>query len=121
MRRSILITESEWIVMKVLWNDSPQGLPEILDSLKHTHWRPTTIQTYLARLVKKGVLTTRRVGRGFLYSPTMSEYDCRISESKTFLERIYNGSLSHMVMDLKQSGNLSEEDMLLLKNMVVRP
>ena len=64
MRQRISISESEWQVMKVLWGEVPRTLPEILDSLQDTGWSKTTIQTYLARLVKKGALTTERQGKG---------------------------------------------------------
>lgn len=53
MEKQLSISESEWRVMKIIWNDCPQTLPEILDRLKETGWSKTTIQTYLARLVKK--------------------------------------------------------------------
>ena len=57
MEQHLSISESEWRVMKIVWSNSPQTLPEILDRLKETGWSKTTIQTYLARLVKKGALT----------------------------------------------------------------
>ncbi|MFR5141029.1 MAG: BlaI/MecI/CopY family transcriptional regulator [Acutalibacteraceae bacterium] len=53
MGQQLSISESEWRVMKIVWSNSPQTLPEILDKLKETGWSKTTIQTYLARLVKK--------------------------------------------------------------------
>lgn len=53
MEQHLSISESEWRVMKIVWSNSPQTLPEILDRLKETGWSKTTIQTYLARLVKK--------------------------------------------------------------------
>ena len=49
----ISISESEWTVMKIIWSEPPKTLQDILGSLKHTGWSTTTIQTYLARLVKK--------------------------------------------------------------------
>ena len=52
MEQQLSISESEWRVMKIVWSNSPQTLPEILDRLKETGWSKTTIQTYLARLVK---------------------------------------------------------------------
>ena len=65
MEQQISISESEWRVMKIVWNNSPQTLPEILDKLKGTDWSKTTIQTYLSRLVKKGALSTKRQGNGY--------------------------------------------------------
>ena len=58
MKSQLSISESEWQVMKILWNHAPQTLPEILYQLRQTAWSKTTIQTYLARLVKKGALRT---------------------------------------------------------------
>lgn len=69
MSNRISISESEWQVMKIIWNDPPQTLQEILEKLKHTDWSKTTIQTYIARLVKKGALSTKRQGKGYLYYP----------------------------------------------------
>lgn len=118
MKTQISISESEWVVMKILWDDSPKTLPDILNSLKHTTWSQTTIQTYLARLVKKGALTTKRQGKGYLYFPTISESDCQLIESKSFLNRIYNGSLSQMVKGFVKSGNLSTEELEALKKII---
>ena len=88
MEQQLSISESEWRVMKIVWSNSPQTLPEILDRLKETGWSKTTIQTYLARLVKKGALTTKRQGKGYLYYPAVSEsefylFRCRERKSKS--------------------------------------
>ena len=110
------ISEAEFEVMKIVWNNSPQTLPEILDRLKGTDWSKTTIQTYLARLVKKGALSTKRQGKGYLYYPAVSESDCQLAESRNFLSRVYDGSLSKMVMGFVKNGNLSNEELNELKS-----
>ena len=76
MEQQLSISESEWRVMKIVWSNSPQTLPEILDRLKETGWSKTTIQTYLARLVKKGALTTKRQGKGYLYFAARKDQLC---------------------------------------------
>ena len=114
----ISISESEWTVMKIIWSEPPKTLQDILGSLKHTGWSTTTIQTYLARLVKKGALTTQRQGKGYLYYPAVSEEDCRLAESRNFLNRVYNGSLSQMVKGFVKSGSLSEDELSELKKLI---
>ena len=74
----ISISESEWQVMQAVWSGPPKTLPEILSSLQATGWSKTTIQTYLARLVKKGALTTQRQGKGYLYYPALSQSQCQL-------------------------------------------
>ena len=121
MEKQLSISESEWRVMKIIWNDCPQTLPEILDRLKETGWSKTTIHTYLARLVKKGALSTKRQGKGYLYYPAVSESDCQLAESRSFLSRVYDGSLSRMVMGFVKSGELSQEELNELKSLIDQP
>ena len=115
MKRQVSISESEWQVMKLIWSDPPQTLPELLDKLSGTAWSKTTIQTYLARLVKKGALTTRRQGKGYLYYPAVSEEACQLAEGRDFLGRVYDGSLSKMVLGFVRGGQLSPEELAELK------
>lgn len=119
MKTNISISESEWVVMKIVWNEPPKTLQDILSSLRNTGWSTTTIQTYLARLVKKGALTTERQGKGYLYYPAVSESDCQLAESKTFLSRVYDGSLSQMVKGFVRSGSLSEDELSELKKFII--
>lgn len=119
MEKYISITESEWTVMKIVWHEPPKTLQDILGSLKHTEWSTTTIQTYLSRLVKKGALTTERQGKGYLYYPAVSEKDCQLAESKTFLSRVYNGSLSQMVKGFVKSGSLSKDELDELRKLII--
>lgn len=118
MGTHISISESEWAVMETIWNEPPRTLQDVLSSLKHTGWSTTTIQTYLARLVKKGALTTQRQGKGYLYYPAVAEDDCRLAESRNFLNRVYNGSLSQMVKGFVKSGSLSEDEISELKKLI---
>lgn len=118
MKIPVSISESEWLVMKIIWEDSPRTLPEILSALKHMNWSSTTVQTYLARLVKKGVLSTERQGRGYLYSSTLSEAQCQTAEGKSFLKRVYNGSLAQMVRGFVKSGSLSADELSELKALI---
>ena len=126
----VSISESEWQVMQAVWSGPPKTLPEILSSLQATGWSKTTIQTYLARLVKKGALTTQRQGKGYLYYPALSQsqgqleesksflHRGQLEESKSFLHRVYGGSLSKMVLGFVESGTLSPQELEELKALV---
>ena len=120
MERQVPISGSEWQVMRLIWSDPPQTLPELLDKLKSTGWSKTTIQTYLARLVKKGALTTQRRGKGYLYYPAVSEEACQLAESRDLLDRVYGGSLSRMVLGFVRGGQLSPEELAELKALIDR-
>ena len=118
MERHPSISESEWQVMKTIWAGPPKTLQDILSQLAHTGWSTTTIQTYLARLVKKKVLRTERQGKGYLYYPAVTEKECQLAEGKDFLGRIYDGSLARMVSGFVKSGSLTEDELQELKTLL---
>lgn len=120
MKQYISISESEWIVMKIIWSEPPKTLQDILSGLQYTQWSSTTVQTYLARLVKKGALSTTRQGKGYLYYPAISENDCQLAEGKTFLNRVYDGSLANMVSGFVKSGDLSADELETLKKLIAK-
>ena len=114
----VSISESEWRVMKILWKGAPQTLNQIIGALSETEWTTTTIQTYLSRLVKKGALSTKRQGKGYLYSPIISEEECQIAESENFLKRVFDGSLTGMVAGFIKSGNMTDKELSILKSLI---
>ena len=63
-------------------------------------------------------MSTKRQGKGYLYYPAVSESDCQFTESHNFLSRVYDGSLSKMVMGFVKNGNLSNEELNELKNII---
>lgn len=118
MERTLSISESEWKVMKAVWGNPPKTLPAILSELEYTGWSTTTVQTYLARLVKKGALHTERQGKGYLYHPSVSEQECQSVESESFLERVYDGSFSKMIMGFAKTSKLTEQELQSLKELI---
>jgi predicted transcriptional regulator len=73
------ISTCEKMVMKVIW-DSPeelalQGVMNRVNEENGKEWRPQTVSTFLARLVKKGFLTFYRKGRYSYYQPLISKED----------------------------------------------
>ncbi|MEO8206011.1 MAG: BlaI/MecI/CopY family transcriptional regulator [Chthoniobacterales bacterium] len=111
MKREIKISEAEWEVMKVIWRQSPLSALEVADKLnKKPAWHPKTVKTLINRLVKKGVLGYEKVGRIHLFSPRLSESQCVLNESESFLDRIFGGSLQPMVAQLVKHRKLSAAD-----------
>ncbi len=48
------ISESEWEIMTVLWEEAPLTANDVISTLQErTDWKPKTIRTLLDRLVKK--------------------------------------------------------------------
>lgn len=69
-----LLPELELEVMKVLWRRETATVADVQEDLKPR--RPlayTTVMTVLDRLARKGAADRSKQGRGYLYTPAMSE------------------------------------------------
>lgn len=92
------ITDSEWHIMRLLWEEHPQKSSDLVDKLnKSQGWSPTTVRTFLARLIDKEVVAFKRSGRSYLYSPLVSEKECIQSEMQLALQRVYGGVLNKSI------------------------
>lgn len=105
------ISESELEIMKVLWQNGKMTLSEIVDCVsKHNSWSKSTIKTLVYRLVDKGILDVIKSGSVFEYSAKVSEEDYKMSENQNFLQRLYNGSISDMLVAYTKYNHLSRKD-----------
>jgi predicted transcriptional regulator len=69
-----LLPELELEVMKVLWRRNSATVAEVQGELKPN--RPlayTTVMTVLDRLARKGAAEREKQGRGYVYTPAVSE------------------------------------------------
>ncbi|HEY1052294.1 MAG TPA: BlaI/MecI/CopY family transcriptional regulator, partial [Prosthecobacter sp.] len=63
---SVAITEAEWAVMELLWEQAPRNSQEIAGLLEEGRgWKRATVLTLLTRLVAKGALMTEAQGNRF--------------------------------------------------------
>lgn len=113
------ITESEWYVMKVLWQESPLTSKEIMPLLPtHLEWKENTVKTLLSRLVNKKALDYKKEGRFFKYFPIVSEEECRSEESKHFVEKVFDGAAKSMLVSFIKNEELSNKDIEELKKLL---
>ncbi len=78
------LTNIEMLIMKCIW-DTPEKLAlsqlvVMVNERFDKSWKPQTISTYLAHLVRKGYLSMERKGKVFLYQPEVSEQEYRASQ-----------------------------------------
>ncbi|MFC1840090.1 BlaI/MecI/CopY family transcriptional regulator [Thermodesulfobacteriota bacterium] len=112
------ISESEWIVMKVIWNDNPITGNDIVENLSgSTDWKPKTIKTLLTRLVKKGAIGYENRRREYHYYPLVEESVLVRKESQSFLKRVFGGALKPMIATMVESEKLSKEEIEELKSL----
>ncbi|MDA7667653.1 BlaI/MecI/CopY family transcriptional regulator [bacterium] len=109
------ISDTEWEIMRVLWNKNPLTSGEIKE---RTGMHLQTAKTYLGRLVKKGALGFSKSGRSYLYRPLFTEDECQKQESRSFLDRVFGGALHPMLSHLVEEDALSDEEVAKLRKVL---
>jgi BlaI family penicillinase repressor len=113
------ISESEWLVMRVLWSEGPLTSNEIVEELTdQTEWKPKTIKTLINRLMKKGAIEYTKKGRKYIYKAAVNERACVTTESRSFVQRVYGGTMKPMLAAFIEDAELSQEDITELKNIL---
>jgi BlaI family penicillinase repressor len=106
------ISDAEWEVMKVVWRQAPCSAHDVVSALASSRtWSAATIKTLLNRLHSKGALRFEKVGKAYLYHPAFTEDRLRSAETESFVDRVFDGSLSPMIAHFARSGKLSEKDL----------
>lgn len=113
------ISDAEWTVMKVLWDRSPLSSREVVAALeKDTTWKPKTIHTLLARLVRKGALAARKEGREYQFQPAVAAEDCQRSETRSFMERVFDGEMAPFLACFVRDNKLTRAEVEELKRIL---
>lgn len=112
------IGESEWYVMKALWENAPLSGNDIVKSVnKYTDWSQSTILTMVRRLVKKKAIGVKQE-KVMMYYPLISQEETVRLEADMFVKRVYEGSVNMMVKGFLENGELSEQEITALKKML---
>lgn len=115
------ISEAEWEVMQVLWEKSPRTANEVIHSLEdRVDWKPKTIRTLLDRLVQKKVVGVNKNQKVYTFYPLYSQNECQRAEAKSFIKRIYGGTLKSLLVQFMEEDSLSEEEINELKSILDR-
>ena len=113
-----VITDSEYTIMKILWNtEQKMTVSDVIKALDGNDWTPSTVSTFLQRLLKKKVISCEKKGNTNLYYPVMKQKDYDMSETESFLSKIYKGSVKNLVAALYENKKLTKEDLSELKEM----
>ncbi len=105
------VTESEYELMKILWESSElMTVNDVCGALMDKQWKKTTVATLLTRLEEKGIIGFRQKGRAREYYPILKREEYNLSETKSLLSRIYNGSVKNLVAELYESSEVAKED-----------
>ena len=112
----INLSDGEWKLMNLLWQNPPKTITQLTKELEQaTGWGRNVIITMLKRLEAKGAVRHEEGERAKLFYPCVERDGAVLEETRGFLNRVYQGSLSLMVNAMVSSSELSDEEIEDLK------
>lgn len=117
----INLSDGEWKLMNLLWQNPPKTITQLTKELGDlTGWKRNVIITMLKRLEAKGAVYHREGERAKLFYPAVDRQGAALEETKGFLDRVFQGSLSLMVNAMVSSKELSGEEIEELRQILQR-
>lgn len=113
------ITESEYELMRILWNaDKPLGMADIMKQLPEDKWTRNAAATLLLRLADKGFAAYEKSGKFNFYYAVVKQDDYSRKETKSLLQRLYNGSIKNLVASLYEKDEIDDTELDELRQLL---
>jgi predicted transcriptional regulator len=110
-------TERELDVLKVLWELGEARVRDVHEAMcRQQECAFTTVQTLLRIMADKGLVTQRNVDRALLYTAVYT----REQVSSRFLNKVFDGALDKMVLNMLQAEHVSPEEMRELELLIAK-
>ena len=112
----VKLTASEWNVLSCLWGSSPRTVMQLVADLgDRVGWAKSTTITTLRRMEEKELVRVEHAGKGKLYAPAVEREQAVIAETRSFLDRVYQGSVGLMMSAMAQRRELSAGEVAELR------
>ena len=117
--RTRKLPDSELEVMMAVWDCEPPVTRRQIEEIIHRQHpaAQTTILTLLTRLEGKKYIRIDKPGRSSVYTPLISKQDYLASQSRSFIEQLFGGSMPAFAAALCDSG-LSKEELDELRKLL---
>ena len=116
------LSDAELEIMKIVWGNSEEIslFPYIMNGLaeKGKPCQKNTLIVLLSRLIDKGFLSAKKVGRRNEYTTLISEMEYQTAQTKKFMDKIYEGSVKGLVSNLIFGDLLADEEYEELKRLL---
>ena len=105
------ISNAEWQVMNVIWDQQPTTASNVIKQLSaKNEWSPATIRTFLHRLVKKGALRYEQDGNRYLYRAAVTRSATIKQASRSFSFSVFGGQIGPLLTHFVKTNKLTEDE-----------
>lgn len=113
------LSEAEWNVLESLWAESPKvGSRIVADMEARTGWNRSTTLTMLRRMTEKGLISCDDSGKMKTYTPLVQREEAVKKETESFLNRVYQGSVSMLLNSFVEKQKLSAGEIKELREIL---
>ncbi|MCI9493157.1 MAG: BlaI/MecI/CopY family transcriptional regulator [Lachnospiraceae bacterium] len=108
------ISESELVLMKIIWKNGGAALYSlIMEELGQDRnaWKNNTVLTLLSRLVEKKFLKVKKIGRRNEYIAVVTQAEYQTMQTHSFLDKVYGGNVKNLVSTLLRQDILSADEL----------
>lgn len=114
-----LLTDVELEFMSIIWKRGEATVNDVIEG-SDRKLAYTSVSTILRILEQKGILGTRKEGRGHVYIPqvTKAEYEARTLQH--VVNKVFDGTPVALVRQLLGSVKIKPEELSELKDLVAR-
>ena len=118
------LSDAELETMKIVWGNPEEVtlFPYIMDGLaaRGKPCQKNTVIVLLSRLMNKGFLNAKKIGRRNEYTTLISETEYQTAQTKSFLDKIYEGNVKGLVSNLISGDLLTDGEYAELKKILER-
>ena len=113
------LTEAEWAIIQVVWENEPCAVPTIQEKLQaRKKWHYSTVKTLMDRMVTKGLLTTERIRNLILYRSAITRVQAQKGEIMRAVKRAFDGALTPMMQFMLDEHKLSQKQLAELESLI---
>ncbi len=106
-------SEAELEILQILWDDQPLTVREIHEIISQTkNVGYTTVLKQMQRMeAEKGLLIRYKEGKVHYYSAAIQKSDVQTSSLNRFVNAVFNGSTSDLIMHALGNQTTSKEEL----------
>ena len=120
-RKGLAITERQFAVLCVLWENGPQTVRGLMKHLPRGNRQPyTTVLGLLQGMERAGLVDHEKQGVTHRYRPTVSRREGTGNLLSDFLARFFHGSAEQLVLGLVDAEELAPADLRAIEARIDR-
>jgi predicted transcriptional regulator len=113
------LTEVELEMMRVLWQLGEGTVSDVQSRLPQDRKLAyTSVSTMLRILEQKGMVTSRKEGRGHIYEPLLDRETYGKQTVEDLVHKVFGGAPTAMVRTLLDIDGLSESDLQAIRKLI---